>query len=268
MAENEARLLTTGKAAELLGVTPDTVLRWVRKGRLTARYTAGGHCRIRFQDLEPLLGVESHGRTVVANDPCSKPLRCWEYLNPGGGDPEECKNCIVYRARVTWCFRLAELEREVGHLRRFCTSSCEECAYYRRVNGLPTNVLVISSDAKLISRLAELGGRLCLRFARNSYCASAILQDFHPGFVILDEDLWQAESDLVDCLAGDPRLPGMRIILAVGQVSQRRPRSKLIVAVLEKPFGGERVEQVIHTIPIEPLPCSTEPEKEGCNDAS
>ena len=206
MAGNEGQLLTTGKAAELLGVTPDTVLRWIRKGRLTAHYTAGGHCRLRLQDLKRFMGVESRDLAPVPTEPPRLPLFCWEYLHPGGGIPEECKSCIVYLARVTWCFRLAEIGWEIGHSKRFCPTSCEECAYFRRVNQLATNVLVISSDRKLISSLtAEPSSSLSLRLACNPYAASAMIQDFRPGFVILDEDIWRGESELVDCLATDPR---------------------------------------------------------------
>lgn len=39
-------LLTTGAAARLLGVSQDTVARWVRSGKLPNQPTAKGHARI------------------------------------------------------------------------------------------------------------------------------------------------------------------------------------------------------------------------------
>ena len=49
----QAELLTTGKAARFCSVKPDTVLKWIKKGRLPAARTAGGHYRIEEQDLLP-----------------------------------------------------------------------------------------------------------------------------------------------------------------------------------------------------------------------
>ena len=48
-------LLTTGQAARLCSVTPDTVLKWIKKGRLRGVRTAGGHYRIERRLLDPLI---------------------------------------------------------------------------------------------------------------------------------------------------------------------------------------------------------------------
>jgi molybdopterin-binding protein len=47
-----------GEAAELLGVSPDTVRRWIDSGRLTARRTKGGQRRI---DAESLARLAAEG---------------------------------------------------------------------------------------------------------------------------------------------------------------------------------------------------------------
>ena len=46
--------LTTTQAAEMLSVSPDTVLKWVKAGKLRAHRTLGGHFRIPFQELQQL----------------------------------------------------------------------------------------------------------------------------------------------------------------------------------------------------------------------
>jgi len=52
--DNGARLLTTGEAAAILGVTDSTIKRWVRGGRLACVVTPGGHRRYRSGDVERL----------------------------------------------------------------------------------------------------------------------------------------------------------------------------------------------------------------------
>ena len=50
-----AEILTTHQVAEKLGVNPVTVARWVKAGKLPAFKTAGGHRRIRKDDLDLFL---------------------------------------------------------------------------------------------------------------------------------------------------------------------------------------------------------------------
>ena len=43
--------LTTTQAAKLLSVTPDTVLKWVKAGKVKSYRTLGGHFRIPLSEL-------------------------------------------------------------------------------------------------------------------------------------------------------------------------------------------------------------------------
>jgi len=262
MASQDSSLLTTGQAAKLCSVTPDTILKWIRKGRLEAARTAGGHFRIERRLLEPL--IPTSGATDGSGQPfseCHAPaLRCWEYLGDRGAVREDCKQCVVYRVRAGRCFMMAGLEQDIGHAKRFCQDSCQDCVYFRRVKGLATNVLLITSDEGLIERLAEEDNdSLAMRFARNAYDASAIIQDFRPAFAVIDEELLATgESGLLDSMSGDPRIPGMRIILVVprsktGEKADR-PKSNLIVDIIEKPFRLRQIANVINSFPVDSLP--------------
>ena len=71
-------LPTTGKAAPLCSVKPDTVLKWIKKGVLPATRTVGGHYRVEEQDLLQALS------------------------RPG----TECQACVVFKTHATWCFRM------------------------------------------------------------------------------------------------------------------------------------------------------------------
>jgi excisionase family DNA binding protein len=266
--DNEPRLLTTGKAAKLCSVKPDTILKWIKKGRLEAVRTAGGHYRIQVQDIEPLIHGRRFGDLTGPPPPeCHpQPLRCWEYLSPRGETREECEKCVVYRLRAAWCFQVAGLGQDIGHAKHFCRTSCDDCVYYRRVSGLATNVLVITSDQELVYRLAgDQTKSLSFRFARNTYEASAEIHSFRPGFVVLDRELTEvSETELAAHLARDQRVPGLRIILAVrpGKAGRRLngPSGDIVVGVVEKPFSTRHIAAVIDSLPVEAL---SEPQGTG-----
>jgi excisionase family DNA binding protein len=46
--------LTRAEVARILGVSPNTVSRWAREGRLTCQLTLGGHRRFDSRDIEEL----------------------------------------------------------------------------------------------------------------------------------------------------------------------------------------------------------------------
>ena len=253
MPAEETNLLTTGQAAKYCSVTPDTILKWIKKGRLHGVRTAGGHYRIQRRDIEGLTAAP----TSVASPPSqptqrrSQTLRCWEYLSDRGAVRDDCRQCVVYRVRATRCFLVADLEADVGHVRRFCQGSCEDCGYYRRVNGLAANVLVITSDDDLIGQLAgEEDEDVTLRFARHAYEASAMIHDFRPAFAVIDtEHVSAGDTELLRCLTSDPRVPGLKIILVVpSERSGRKVRQQendLVVGILEKPFGTGQIAAVV-----------------------
>ncbi|SPE34648.1 hypothetical protein SBA6_390036 [Candidatus Sulfopaludibacter sp. SbA6] len=253
-------LLTTGKAARLCSVKPDTVLKWIKKGRLPASRTAGGHYRVEEHALTSLLSINEQPENARDADGslCSRPMRCWEYMNNGPGD--ECKDCVVYRVRATWCFRLVNLVHEAGHGKRFCTGVCQECPYYRRVHGLQSNVLVITRDEGLIQDLAKRENKsVAFRFARRGYDASAIVAVFRPAFVILDQAILESPGvALLDELASDPRTSGARILVAIRKGAMGyRVRSGAVFATIEEPFSAEEIVAIINRIPVEAMEAET-----------
>lgn len=57
-------LFTTHQAADILGVTPITVIRWIKKGAIPCMTTLGGHRRIKREDLERI--AKEHNATMNA----------------------------------------------------------------------------------------------------------------------------------------------------------------------------------------------------------
>ena len=249
-------LLTTGQAAKLCAVTPDTVLKWIKKGRLPAIRTAGGHYRVSRQDLEPWAGPSAESGTPprIPEDLPEvegQEVPCWEYLSENGEVRADCRQCVVYRVRATRCFLMAGMEADVGHSRQFCQGSCEDCVYFRRLRGLSTKVLFITGDDRLVRELECSGnGEVALRFARNGYEASTIIEEFRPAVVIIDVELLpDLGMELLDSLSADPRVSGTRVILVVppgmaGRIHQR-PRHRLVSSIIEKPVVCESLSEVV-----------------------
>ena len=182
-------------------------------------------------------------------------MRCWEYMSDRGALRDECKRCAVYRLGVAPCFLIAEKESDTGHAGRFCRTSCQDCAYYRRVKGLATRVLVITSDPGVMNRLTgEENESIAIRLASNAYDASAIMRDFHPAFAVIDERVLTRESGLLESLAGDPRAPGLRIILLVARNRTEGKRVKmknsLIHGIIEKPITFRQIANKVDRFPV------------------
>jgi excisionase family DNA binding protein len=255
MSPSESRFLTTSEAAVLCSVQPDTVLKWVKKGRLRAVKTAGGHNRIQYRDLEAFLRTRRGGFGTQSTDQVvARPVRCWEFFGNQGILREGCKRCPVYRVRASFCFEMRGMG-DVDYPKLFCQNSCEDCAYYQRVKGLKIHVLVITQDRDLTELLAgEESSNLSLRVVHNVYEASAAIHDFRPAFAVVDHDLFRDScQELTGLLTSDPRVPGLRVVLAVS--AARRGRRKNLdtgaVAVLVKPFGLDLLTDVVQGQPVE-----------------
>jgi excisionase family DNA binding protein len=255
--------LSTGEAARWCSVQPDTVLKWIKKGRLVATRTAGGHYRIDEQDLYSLVPHHAISDVLAPETDGSnrRLLRCWEYLSRTGALREECRKCVVYQIRAAWCFRVAtSLGCEIGQKRNFCATSCEDCSYYRRASGQATNVLVITSDQEFVEALGLGDNALMLQFARSAYEASAVISAFRAAFVVVDQEaIANGQPDLLDYLLADARLPGVRLILGVskGKSARIRVPEHGVVSVIEKPFGRDRIVEVVNRFPVEPAPSDT-----------
>ena len=253
--------LSTGEAARLCSVNPDTVLKWIKKGRLAATRTAGGHYRIEERDLAALIPRQASADVSGSGQLSSniKPLRCWEYLGRAGAIRDECRNCVVYQIRAAWCFRVAtNLGCEIGQKKTSCATACEDCSYYRRASGQATNILVITSDNEFVEALGSGEGTLALHYTRNAYEASAAISAFRAAFVVVDQELIEdVQPNLLDCLTSDARLPGVRVIVGAPKGKATRIRASHengVVSVIEKPFAQDRIVEVVNRFPVEPAP--------------
>jgi len=261
-----SELLTTGQAARFCGVTSDAVLKWIKKGKLPAIRTAGGHFRIDRRVLESFAGTacrpgERHGDV----SPPAMPPFCWEYYWRDAPPPDACRKCVVYRARIERCYEVAELGGAIGHERRFCRATCDDCSFFRASKGLATPVLVVTGDESWIERLARQApdANLAVRFARSGYESSMAVDTFHPSVVALDSALPEVrDGRLVVSMRGDDRLPGVRIVVARRKghrIKQDEDEGHRVTVILA-PFTAQELEHHIQSLMrLAPLP-------DGCPD--
>jgi excisionase family DNA binding protein len=252
-SRNRSRRLSTGQVARLLSVTPDTVLKWIKSGRLRAVRTAGGHYRVDEDDVDRLISAESGRRPPDVGGF----VYCWEYYAGRHEPSESCQDCLVYRARARRCYEMSGLAREVGYSGAYCTNSCMECSYYQEVVQRSRRVLVVTESADLRRRLEleSSNSRLEVAFANSEYECSAACNDFRPEYVVIDGSLSrQVRASLCSHLAVDPRIPGVQIILAV--TADTRPGSTEtgcgVDRVIPREFELENLEQHIIGLEVEP----------------
>jgi len=223
---------------------------------LKAVRTVGGHHRVELSELVPFLAKppDAEANSQPSNGCPSMPLRCWEYLSDPGELKEECKACVVYRIRAAWCFAVAELDCDIGHAREFCAQSCQDCLYYQRLNAGVTKILIISPQGREIMS-ADGGNDVELRFAESAYEASAVISDFRPSFVVVDQvSIKSMGEGLLENLARDPRVAGVKIILArpVGKKGHRKVLWRdLIDGEIDRPFTLGRLRAIVGEFPVE-----------------
>ncbi|MCK5619065.1 MAG: excisionase family DNA-binding protein [Candidatus Krumholzibacteria bacterium] len=239
--------LSTGQAAAILSVTPDTVLKWIRLGRLPASRTAGGHHRIDRKDLD-LVTTGTRKQNPASTDPHRRSLKyCWEFY--GNGDlPEKCRGCAVYLMRAQRCYEVAKLAPQSGHLKAYCEKTCDECEYYRLVHEQNANVLVVTDDVALAEKLKrEAESRnFNLEIADCEYICSLKITKFRPDFAVVDCSLGrQASSDISRHLVQDPRIPSVRVVLAGKDDEFPEECDKEFFARMDRPFGIEEISEVV-----------------------
>jgi excisionase family DNA binding protein len=239
----DPHLFTTGEVAELCGVTSDAVLKWIKKGRLPAVRTSGGHFRIARRTLEAFGYV---ARDVAA--PLA-PLRCWEHFRRDAAPPDACKECIVYKARIEKCYEVAQLGDAIGHNRQFCRATCENCSFFRASKGLAATVLMVTSDEALVGRLTTQasGANVALRFARGGYDSSILVETFHPSVVVMDSALPEVrDGRLADSMLHDERIPGVQIVIALRKGDKAEPVPG--ASVMRAPFTVKKIERLVQSL--------------------
>jgi excisionase family DNA binding protein len=249
MAENlrrAERYVTTGEAARLCSVTPDTVLKWVKAGKVPAQRTAGGHHRIPLSALTALTkaDIPSLERRYV-----DAPYHfCWEFHAREGEIPESCEKCIVFRSRSRRCYEMSKLPAEAGFVGLYCKGSCEQCDYFKTVIGQRQNVIVVTDRASLREALEDEEGRadFNLKIADCEYRCSMLVERFRPDYIVIDCSLGPLRcAEFAQLLHDDARIPFVRIVLAGDRNDFPKECDRMIYALIGRNFRSETLSDLI-----------------------
>jgi len=239
--------VSTGQAAELCSVTADTVLKWIKSGRILANRTPGGHYRIRRETLQHIIEQDETSEDTPGRQRSFQ--FCWEFYKNSGGSIAECAKCIAYRSRAMRCYEMIKLPAESGHARMFCKGTCEDCEYFRVVQGQRLNVLVITNQKEIENELGDQakGVEFNLRLTQDGYHCSMVIENFRPDYVVIDSSIGTDRYQFFTRhLSEDPRIPYVKIILA-GEISKIPSEcDKMIFAIINRPFKIAELESLIN----------------------
>ncbi len=244
--------LTTTQAARLMSVSPDTVLKWVKAGKVKSYRTLGGHFRIPVSELNIPPAAESGAASVSdAAARLASYQYCWEYLGDGEVKPE-CKKCITYRSRAKRCYQLKDLPGGLGGLGLMCDTECSDCEYFKQVNDQTLNILVLSQSGNLIRDIDRLdnSGMYQIRFAESEYKAAVVIQQFRPDYIVIDCAFGKRRTGMI-ChnLFDDIRLPVTRIILSSKSKAIGEFCDKDVFGWIQKPFAIQQLIDCIDGVP-------------------
>jgi excisionase family DNA binding protein len=239
-------IISTGQAAKLCSVTPDTILKWIKNNKLEAIKTAGGHYRITKEKLQPYM-VERLEPTQQA------PIQinyCWEYHARDDNVNESCRECLIFKSKAEKCYLLSGLGKQAGHAQTFCTTSCYECEYFQFISESPINVLIISENTDMKEKLkADVKENLVLKSSCCGYETSTLIQDFRPDYIIIDESMVKSNSDeLCKHILDDPRAHGSQIILAVTKHKSDKELTRGVCASIGIPFSASDMEECFQNL--------------------
>ena len=239
-------LISTGEAAALCSVTPDTVLKWIRSGKIKAHRTPGGHHRISRQTLQSVLAMSgAPGRPDVHSDAFQY---CWEFNSKAGKMPSGCRDCIVYRSGTRRCYEMQSLPTQAGYVGLFCRGSCDDCEYFHTVHGERPNVLVVSDRPTFRRRLEKDmdASKFSLKVTDCEYRCSMVIENFRPDYIVIDCAFGTERSrEFATMLYEDPRIPFVRVVLVGNSSDLPGECDRSVFAVVGRRFDATTLSNLI-----------------------
>ena len=123
--------ISTSEFAKVCNVTRFTILNWVKKRKIRAVRTQGGHQRIPMAEVVSYL----ESLPIFAEHPLAKKNAsgrvdyCWEHAL-AKKKAEKCSECIMYGSQTHHCALIAT---QLGKDRIQCEGNCQTCDYWREL---------------------------------------------------------------------------------------------------------------------------------------
>jgi excisionase family DNA binding protein len=244
--DNNKQFLTTTQAARILSVSPDTVLKWVKAGKLSAHRTLGGHYRIPHDALQ--VQSEKDIGLVSGNLQAVQPAHqyCWEFHSVDGSVSSECLKCITYRSRSRRCYEFADLPEGIGFLHLNCKTTCDECEFFQLVSEQSPNILVCSESDGIIRDRDRIDTceSMNIRVVGSEYECATVMESFRPDFIVVDCAIGGKRSRrLCSSLYNDSRIPVTRIILSSRTKQLKDYCENEVFAWIRKPFTTQQLRE-------------------------
>jgi len=247
----EKNFFTTTEASKLLSVSADTVLKWVRAGKIKSYRTPGGHCRIPKDAVSELLPELVSETADVPAEPIGSTAVykfCWDFYAEAGQIQNQCLNCVAYKSGALRCYEMRDIPEEFGGMKTHCDENCDDCEYFRLTHGHATSALVVSHNEKLVSSLKSESDsiEIKLRFASGEYECAATIDKFRPDYVIIDCSFGTKRTrEMCRAISNDTRIPYTRIILTSRSASVKECCDGEVFGWITKPFNAEQLQQLI-----------------------
>jgi len=237
--QEHKQFFTTGQAAELCSVTSDSVLKWIRTGRIKARRTAGGHFRIPLSELHSVISdptlADAH---ETGSEAARQHLYCWEFHSGKEHSGCNCQSCVTYLTRASRCFELAHLPELKDYFKDLCPTPCAECDYYSLVKSQRPNVLILTDQSELSQSLLDKAEEadFNLQAADCEYKLATIVEGFRPDYVLIDCSIGTNRArEAARHVVADPRLPVVRVVIAGDRHDFPKECDREIFAFIERP---------------------------------
>ena len=239
-------ILTTNEEASYCCVSSNTILNWIRSGKIPARKDSNRSFKIQTKDLSQVL--EKFSRNSNFENRPGFFQYCWEFNSKSGKIQKGCMDCLVHKTRSSRCYEISVPPGTTGHIHLSCKGPCTECDYYHKVQGQNSNVLAVTEKGTLKSFLKNIVERAGYNFRVTDceYKCCFIIDRFRPDFAIIDCTFGIERSrDFIELLREDSRIPFVKIILVGSSSELPVSLGKTVFAFIEKQFSGRQLIRLL-----------------------
>lgn len=246
---------TTSEAARLLSVSSDTVLKWVRAGKIKSYRTPGGHARIPVEAINAILPDSKMAIRPVPQEELSPSFKyCWEFNSGIHGLNPECRECIAYLSRARRCYEIRSASGISLPPNSYCRDNCEYCEYYRLMYTHEKAVLIVSQGKEWLNAVVEQSRNygMHVETAASEYECAMRVNAIRPDVVVVDCGYGAARTrQFCRHIREDERLPMVRIILASKVARIKDYCEDEIFGWISRPFTFDQLRAMIDGIEME-----------------